>query len=173
MRRSLPFALVGLFALSIQSGQVRPASNARVSLDLGSVTVWLGMSKDEAVKRFADAGYRFTDEVNGTSAVLNDKQGYFLAFRNSRLTWAEVSWFEGNSGEAEAIMGALGSLADKVSSPSCRVTHKPYSNPDTTMNRVSVSCGERAVVIAKGKFSGSPNVLFVTEQIGEPPLGDQ
>ena len=163
----LVFVLSIFFALPTNTGQT-PQRPQRVSLEVGSVNVWLGMTKEEATKRFSDAGYQVT--LAGDKLLMRrGSEAQILWFKDGRLAFANQAWnTTDKTDELDAVLGALGSLAEKVENQACSVTHAPLSSPDSSTNRVFISCGERSVLISKGTIMGSPFVE-VSERIGDIP----
>jgi len=159
--RFLPALLLLIFVVSAQP-QSQPVE--RVSLEIDSQTVWLGMAKADVAKAFTDIGYKIVDSPDGTMIALSDKKAHTFHFTNSRLDFADVGWYEDDGNVIDAVLGALGSLADKTNTP-CLIEHEPISKPDQTVNRVFISCGERSVLILNGKLNGA-NTLDVSERIG-------
>ena len=164
----LVFALSILFALPTNTGQA-PQRHERVTLEVGTVTVWLGMTKEEATKKFSGAGYVVTND--GDKLLLrNGGDAHIIWFRDDgRLAFANQGWNTTDKSDLlDAVMGALGSLAEKVGSHPCSVIHSPISSPDSSSNRVFISCGERSVLFAKGTIVGQPFVE-ISERIGDMP----
>ncbi len=128
--------------------------NPKVSLDLGSVTVWLGMQKTDALSAFQLAGYTVTGKPSEeTMFVVGNSTTYSVAFKRGRLSFAGREWLTSSSDELDAVLNALAALASHGAS-SCAIAHQPLSSPDTSVDRVFVDCGERSVLLAKGKFTG-------------------
>jgi hypothetical protein len=163
--------LLSIVALLAQPGRTQSQTNQRVSLDIGSVTVWLNMSKAELVKKFSDAGYVTTDLGNGV-VVGSARELHDFRFRNGRLVYAEVEWYRGNGEEMDAVLGALGTLADKSKSRPCTMAHQPLSAPDMNLDRLFIFCGDRSVLIASGKVQGKASI-DVSERIGDIPEDTQ
>jgi hypothetical protein len=162
-----------LFLIVLPTQIDRPQNKERVSLDLGTVTVWLGMPKTEVVKRCTDAGFEIVDLGEGVIAHIADRTVHDLRFKNGRLSYADLEWYNSNVEEIDAVIGALGALADKRESQTCTILHQPYSAPDIVLNRVFITCGDRSVFIASGKSNGKPT-LDVSERIGEiPPAAEK
>src|ERR1035437_4438932 len=71
------------------NAQVR---EARTSMELGSVTVWLGMPKQEVVSRCASAGYSLNDtnelifDTNDPKKATADSKWFGVKFKNGRLS---------------------------------------------------------------------------------------
>lgn len=163
----LVFVLSILFALPTNTGQ--SPQRQRVSLEVGSVNVWLGMTKEEATKRFSDVGYQVTRAGDKLLMRRGSSDAQILWFKDGRLAFANQAWnTTDKTDELDAVLGALGSLAEKVENQPCSVIHAPLSSPDSSSNRVFISCGERSVLISKGTIMGSPFVE-VSERIGDIP----
>ncbi len=150
----------------------------RVSLDVASVTVWLGMPKSDAMKKFSEAGYKVVD--NGDAIMVSSPGDvHFLTFRHGALIFANRDWYINEYiDEAQAVMGALSALAEKTKTNACTVSHDPISEPGISADRIFISCGhtirtdgtlaiERSVTISVVNGSGGKRTLGVVESIGE------
>lgn len=150
----------------------------RVSLDVASVTVWLGMPKSDAMKKFSEAGYKVVD--NGDAIMVSSPGDvHFLTFRHGALIFANRDWYINEYiDEAQAVMGALSALAEKTKTNACTVSHDPISEPGISIDRIFISCGhtirtdgtlaiERSVTISVVNGSGRTRTLGVVESIGE------
>ncbi|MFZ0739297.1 MAG: hypothetical protein WAM96_19530 [Candidatus Acidiferrales bacterium] len=169
--RFVSLFLLLLIASPAQTEQPQSSPDDRVSLDVGSITVWLGMSKTDVVKKFSNAGYEITDLSSGIIAH-NSREFHDMRFKSGRLVFADLEWYSSNSEEIGAVVGALGALADKTKSRPCFLSHEPLSTPDTSLERIFIFCRERSVLIASGKVLGKPTV-DVSERIGEIPADAQ
>jgi hypothetical protein len=138
------------FALTADTAQVRD----RLSLEVGTVTVWLGMTQEEAAKKFRDAGYEAT--LAGNQLLLKSgSEAHVIWFKAGRLAFAEREWNTAYKVEqVDAVIGALGALAEKANNEPCSVIHSPVSTPNLSANRVFVSCGQRSVLIGNGTAVG-------------------
>jgi len=133
-----------------------PQRSERISLEVGTITVWLGMTQEDAVKKFGDAGYQVTF-ANNTLSVHSASDSHILQFKNGKLVFADREWYtKYKSNELDAVLGALGSLAEKARNQPCEVIHSPLSSPDSSSNRVFVSCGDRSVLVGRGTIMGEP-----------------
>jgi hypothetical protein len=143
----------------------------RVSLEVASQTVWLGMPKAEVIKKFSGAGYRITDTGKMVIVTLGD-EAHSFQFTNDRLAYADNEWYSANTEDIDAVLGALGALADKNASRPCSIFHQPISKPDAILNRVFIVCGDRSVLIANGKLFGKA-AMDISERIGNIPDSSQ
>jgi hypothetical protein len=145
------------------------SGSPRTSLELGSVDVWLGMPKQEVLAKFASAGFKVinTTEV-GLMVLDDDKQTYNVDFRGGRLSFASRSWNGKNTDNITAVIEALAAISGRNGS-FCRVYREPSSSPSTSLNRIFVTCGQRSVVVGKGKINGI-NVEIVEERIGDATM---
>jgi hypothetical protein len=152
------------------NAQTQTGGDAKVSLELGSVTVWLGMPETEALSGFQRAGYKVLGMPSAlTKMIVNDKTAYSVGFKGGRLVYADREWPSSGSGELDAVLRAMAALASHGTT-SCSIIHAPISKPDGSLNRIFIDCGERSVLLAKGTFEASGENRFVTisERIGEP-----
>ena len=143
-------------------------TSQRISLEVGSVNVWLGMEQEEAAKRFRDVGYEVMH--SGDKLLLkNGDDAHIFWLKDGRLAFADREWITSDkSDKIDAVIGALAELATKAGNQSCAVVHSPLSSPDASSNRVFVSCGQRSVLIGKGSLMGRSYVT-VSERIGGIP----
>jgi hypothetical protein len=87
----------------------------RVSMDLGSVTVWLGMSKAELTSTAKASGYNVGDRpgLDNEMMMWRENNGqitqmYLLAFtKTGLLKYASRTWPDDNVNPYEAVLGAL------------------------------------------------------------------
>ncbi len=138
------------------------------TLELGTVTVSLGMAKQQVLRLFSEASYKVMESTATSSATVIDgalKHVYTVQFTGSRLTYADRSWTSTDGEGLDAAIKALGALAQKGAA-SCSVAHAPVSEPDTTLDRVFVKCGQRGVLMIRGKASGIGDTYDVSEFIG-------
>ena len=164
MRFKLILLLLAVF-LSVESGQ--PQSNEQVSLQIRSTTVWLGMPKDEVMKRFSDAGAEIIDQDNAVIAKFSNDVRTLL-FKNGRLSFADVELYTESGSEGEAVLGALSALTENADKRTCIIAHNPLSYPTESINRIFVTCGQRSVLISQGTIQDKP-FFEVSERIGEAP----
>lgn len=140
----------------------------KTSLELGSVTVWLGMPRQEVVKRCASAGYSVTGpgdelEIRDSEKLTTDSHIFKVVFKNDRVTYASRNWYESNASLFDAVLGALEQLGDVRGG--CSVAHHQDKTPDKAFERVDITCGFRRVRIVSGKFGNGESVASVYEQI--------
>ena len=123
----------------------------RVSLELGTVSVWLGMDK-AAVKQQVEANGMILDQSNPTNVIVVDAHNsriFTLQFEHDKLVYADRNWLRDESKALPSVMDALAALIDKGAT-NCTIVHVPVSSPDTKMNRVVIDCGHRAIVLIYG-----------------------
>lgn len=159
-------ALVVLFLAAaaiptLPTTQQRPN---RVSLELGPVTVWLGMPKNEFMAAAKAAGYKVYDSGSKDGdVVMTLEHGsqitktYTLRFDNSGLlNYASREWPDTNRSPYEAMLGAL----KTVDGQHCTISHQPLNNPNNNLDRVFVFCDSgRTLLIMYGKISVSPTTF--------------
>jgi len=141
----------------------------KVSLDLGSVTVWLGMQETDALSAFQLAGYRVMRKPSEQMIfIVGNSTTYSVAFRDGSLAYADREWPSSASDELGAVLKALTALASHGAT-SCSIVDNPLNQPDMSAIRVLIDCGARSVLLAKGKYGQTDDNKFVTisEQIGE------
>ena len=142
----------------------------KVSLEIGTVTIWLGMPRQDVVRRCADVGYKqvFSDPQ---SILLQGGDGlYNTHFVGGKLVYASREWYSSDSDKDafQSTVAALSYLADEEHPTSCHITHEPLSDPSMSMDRIFINCGQRSFLLATGKVNGK-EVSGVTEQIGQMP----
>ena len=157
----------------VVAAQAKPAADhTKVSLDLGAVTVWLGMPQAEALTQLQSDGY----QVLGSGELKIVRDGIHvigtISFKDQRVVFASLSWL----GEGIDVMDATLAALEKISSngaKSCSVSHEPNSTPVMSFDQISIKCGERSVTL--GQIKSSSSVLretdgpVVTENIGHLP----
>jgi hypothetical protein len=157
---------------SVLSGGHGLVLNAQVkgektSLELGSVTVWLGMPRQEVVKRCASSGYSVFQgpgdefEIRDSEKLTTDSHIFRVIFKNDRVTYASRNWYSSKAKPFDAVLGALEQLEG---AHGCIVLHDQDKSPDNTWDRVSITCGLRRVLIETGNASGE-SLAGVYEQI--------
>jgi hypothetical protein len=130
------------------------------------------MTKQEALKKLSVAGNTPKD-LGDIIAVDTGTGPHALQFKNNRLVFADLEWYTEHTGdEIDAVLGALGALAQKNNDHPCAVIHAPLSSPNSSSDRIFVKCGERSVLIGKWKYEGKL-VLTVTERIGDMQNGQE
>ena len=148
MKRYL-IAISVLFALSPQC-----FAQSEVSLKVGGVTVWLGMPKQEAVKRFSESSYKVIEAKKLMPVV--DQAGNAVGlvnFTSGHLSYAERSWGTCEEDCLDSVLAALGSLAAD-GGKRCTLEKDTLLEPATKTDRISIICGQRGVLMLKGKIGG-------------------
>jgi hypothetical protein len=149
MKRTLILvALITLFSPLMQ-GQSK-----RVTLDLGTVTVWIGMPKQEAFSKLATAGYKLM-----TTSDEDTADGKIIAVLSGDELYK-------NTSVADAVIDSLRTVAGP-SGATCKVIPDTLSNPESSLKRVFVQCGTRTILIMKGKIGKAENLVTVSERIGD------
>jgi hypothetical protein len=156
------FLVVSGLALN---GQVK---GEKTSLELGSVTVWLGMPKQEVVKRCASASYLLSKgpgdelEIRDSEKLTAGSHIFRVIFKNDQVTYASRNWYSSKASPFDAVLGALEQLGDARGG--CSVAHDQDKTPGSAFDRVVVTCGFRRVLIESGNTNGI-SVANVYEQI--------
>lgn len=127
-----------------------------VTLELGSVTVWLGMPRQEAVKQLSKASYTLLNSrsedflipvVDGSRNAVG-----LVRFTSDRLSYASRSWGTCERDCLETVLTVLGQVAKTPGV--CSVENDPRASPDLTVNRILVKCGQHGILMLKGKYLG-------------------
>jgi len=145
--------ILGLISLGTSIGM---AATRETTIELGSVTVSLGMPKQEVLKRLSTAGYKVIDSTSTTLVTVLDetlKHVYGVQFVSGQLSYADRSWSHSYADALEAVIKALGSLSDNGAT-ACKLSHSPLSDPDSSTDRIFVKCGQRGVLMYRGKING-------------------
>jgi hypothetical protein len=161
--RAAVCSLTLLFVLPHVAGQPTHRT-PRISMSIGSVTIWLGMPKAEALLAFESAGLTTAGDAGGLYAVVGSGATGSAFFTNGKLTYADREWLSKDHNDVDAILGAFEALSSH-SAASCKIQHTPMSEPDQKANRIFVDCGERGILIMSGSYQGT-SVRSVTERIG-------
>ncbi|RZU39308.1 hypothetical protein [Edaphobacter modestus] len=157
-------SLVFLFALCTSTAFAQPEH--RVSLQLGSATVWLGMDRVAAKQTIEASGMIFNSHDSDGQVTAVDvlaKRLFTLEFEKNKLVYADRNWLHESDG-LPSVMDALTSLIDRGAT-TCEISHAPLSSPDTKMNRIFVDCGDRGMLLSYGSVNGMTNNT-VAERIG-------
>jgi len=158
--------------VSVPVAEAQLASNhSKVSIDLGSVKVWLGMSQTDALLQFQSAGYKMLGD--GTTARKDFQDGnhvYTVWLKNEKVVCAEREWYTSGKDEMDAVLGALGAIASHGAG-SCSITHDTINEPDNSAERILIDCGQRSVLLMKSKIDTGVKILLVSafERIGQIP----
>jgi hypothetical protein len=147
-------------------------SKPRVALDIGSVTVYLGMPREDFIKKCATAGYKqsIADKDTITLQIGGAIESYTVQFRNDRIVYADREWYltKGDLDAFESTIAALGSLADNEKSPLCIVSQVPVHTPDGSSDNIFISCGQRTITLSRVHLNSVAKTGYsVREQIGE------
>jgi hypothetical protein len=158
------------------------AQVARVSLDCGSASIWLGMPKNQAIKALSDSGYVALEQMfHGVSIFFNsnEKKSCELSFALERVIYACREWTDtanGFDGALNAVIGALQSMTQGKFTQGCTVLPYHASTPDGANESADVACGKRSVTITKmslpqavTKTPTAQVVYTVREAIGTHP----
>ena len=158
-----------LSVLPIPSSHAAPVAPAksRISLQLGSVNVWLGMPESDALSEFKRAGYQVVNKSDASQVLVKDGSAlYSVNFKGDSVVYADREWLLNQKNQISAVVGALGALVPRGSQP-CVVTNARVSNPSLQSDRIVIRCGPKAVLIMKGKEPSTDSVLTdVYEFIG-------
>lgn len=143
-------ALLFVILASVISAE---AQAPRVKLDLGSVTVWLGMDMVQAKQQLKAAGMTLSSEREEDILVISpaSKSLYSLRFSAGKLVYAARDWL--NSDSLPSVIGAFAALASE-GAKNCSILHAPIASPEGTSDRVSIDCGERGVLLIHGELNG-------------------
>jgi hypothetical protein len=172
---AIPF--IALFALvpaasSAQTGTQprQTVSQPRTELELGSVTVWLGMAEPDALRQFQAVGYQVSSESTEVSKLVrNGSDVYSVWFKQGKLTFAERDWST-KKGVMAAVLSALASLENQ-GSKNCTINHQPLRKPNVDTDRVFIECDQRSVELTDGTYDvdgTSYSTTQVMERIGLP-----
>ena len=143
------------------------ASHAKVSLILGSVTVWLGMPQTEALAQFESAGYKVFGDGD-TRAISIGNSPSMIAFRAGKLLYATREWELTEKDEMETVIDALTVFAS-AGAESCSITPRHNTMLNGSSDNIFINCGERSLMLVKGTFrneQGVNPVVEVQERIG-------
>jgi hypothetical protein len=137
----------------------------RISLEIGSVSVWLGMPKSEALHALKDAGLTNAPDAGGLYMVVGSGSMASVSFTNGKLSFADREWVSEDKNDVDAMLGALEALSSRGVS-NCNIQHAPITSPNQRANRIFINCGERGVMLMRGSFQNLGIVNSVTERIG-------
>jgi len=146
-------------------------NRSRVAIELGSVTVWLGMPQTDVLLQFQSAGYKLLGDNSTARRDFQDgNHVYSVWFKNGKVACADREWYSTGGDEMGAVLGALAAIASHGAS-SCSIIHDPINEPGNSADRILIQCGQRSVVLVKGKIEPPAQVLYVSafERIGQIP----
>ncbi len=175
---------VGVLALVfcvVPSLAQAPSSDSISIGDFGEVQLYLGMSKESAL-RILRENFDVVDEAGGEDAILSKgsvaagKVGVeygWVSFNGGSVASVTKVW--GISGDdkgavVRAIRGAMASFGS--SARGCNVTTFYHQEPTSEKTGVEVSCGRRHVQIVTIKLNsanGSREDIAVNEVLGNAP----
>jgi hypothetical protein len=128
-----------------------PAPRSYVSLEVGIVTVWLGMPQADAQQEFAKNGYTLAPP--GDSSLVTQGQGSEardigqVQFRKGRLIYASRDW-PGGDNAIQSVSAILTTFA-RNGSNLCTLNEAPLKEPGFQLNRLWVRCGERELFLTE------------------------
>ena len=156
--------LITVCALSIPC--IAQSMSQKVSLELGSVTVWLGMPRQEVINKCASVGFKQLVQDRDRLRFQSEDHMYTTEFKNGRLVYADRDWYSKKSGSDafQSTIAALGTIGDK--NTTCIISHAPVTDPDKMLNRVFIECGKRSFLLLENKTEGKA-YYDVYERIGE------
>jgi hypothetical protein len=160
--------------------------SSKVSIELGSLTVYLGESKADFQKRVDEHGYKTLesetppDPANDDTLEVGEKICFeknhspglchfygSVQFLNGKVVYASREWDSDNP--KNDVLNALISVTQDTRS--CVVTSEPMSSPKKEVKRVFIRCGQRQLGIIEGKMTIVSDrwdkVSEVVESIGE------
>lgn len=149
------------------NGQTQ-TGDPKISLELGSVTVWLGMQETDALSGFQRAGYKIGPGSTEVSKILvNGSTIYGVWFKKGRLTFAERDWLQGRD-VMTAVINGLASLQTQGAN-NCSIIHQPNIKPGVSIDTIYIYCENRSVVLSNGNVNVDGKTyteLSVKERIG-------
>jgi hypothetical protein len=152
------------------------AQPLRVSLDCGAATIWLGMSKKEAIKVLSDEGYAPVKEASsqGYEIFLNEtlKKTCDLGFGANRLVYAARDWVDtenGVDGVFNGMIGVVQSMTRGKRTRGCDLFPRHTVTPDGPTDSAMVICGERSISIERIHLPHSMVIYAIKEEIGTIP----
>jgi hypothetical protein len=164
--------LCALFVVAAVLSSPAQANHERTTLYLGGVTVWLGMPESEARHRFSGTGYKVLD--GPITVVTNGTDSYLVKFKQGRLIYASRDWYNPDQGdELDAVLGALGALAEYGKDGGCTVNRRLIRDPRTSFDDILIFCGDRSVAIGKGTLGSKESKIDISERIGHLPPDDK
>lgn len=124
-----------------------------VTLELRSVTVWLGEPKAQVQKEMESEGMIFGEGSGRGHYLVADNAGktsYPLQFTNDKLSYAARNWMSDDPAKAlQTVMDAMTSLVDR-GAVKCELEHAPMNDPNMRVNRIFINCGLRGLLLTTG-----------------------
>ena len=166
-RRLVIFGIVCASVVVVTAQAQSAAGHVKVSLDLGTVTVWLGMPQSDVLLQFQSAGYRVTGEGDTRTVSIGDSPA-MIGFQNGRLKYATREWYTPGQDEMDVVIRALTDLASHGGT-FCSIVPDRMNTPGGSRDTIFVRCGERSLMFVKGEAvekTGVVPVVEVQERIG-------
>jgi hypothetical protein len=167
MKRLVAALLVVISSVAVNA----QTEGAKTSIELGAITVWLGMPKQELLRRCTKAGYKVAVEGLENDLKILDSEKlttasniFRVGLKDDKVTFASRDWYSANAGPFDAVLGALEQLTTGGQDTLCFVGHTEQKSPDNTGDKVSIVCGARSVIIMNVKTKGMA-VAAVYEEI--------
>jgi hypothetical protein len=157
----LIFLVVPLCLLAALTIYARPQLMKR-ELEVGGVTLHLGMAKSEVAEKLAGQYWKLNDD-NWVVAPPNNI-GPAIQFTDGKLNFTERFWATSENDTGMALFGAVSSL-NKDGFHTCEVTAGVNTSPDLTAHNVWILCGDKSVVINRDTI-GSHSYTMVHEELG-------
>lgn len=155
---------------AVASSSVQKSSpDAAHSLLIGPVRVWLGMPMSELQSKLSDSQVlKATETVWLIGYDRNHTEG-MVWFTDGVLTVASREWRAAGSDDIQALLGAIDSLTQE-GLIACSIWHDTAPSPSSSMERATIDCGAKRLIISKGKTGPSPQSGFeeINEVIGFP-----
>jgi len=153
-----------LAVLTATLGFAQTPRVTKVDMQIGALTVWLGMPKGDALALFKAQGYKQTDMGDQTYYEIRDGTLSTIGFKGDRLSYATRSWRSKENDDLASVIAVLTELSSKHQEQ-CTLRADTLREPDMNSERLFVDCGRRGVLIAKGTIAGT-KFAEVMEYIG-------
>ncbi len=160
--------LAMIFCLLAYIAQAQ-SQTQKVTLELGSVTVWLGEPKQKIFADFADSGLVLDDAKDGMVFVHPPKDyftgAYTMRFSADKLVFADRTWTVQGVEPIQAAVNAFASLASHGATQ-CTFSHDTKATEvGLNYDRVFVTCGQRSILLMNERYNRSEDGK-VMERIG-------
>lgn len=174
MKRMFLASLTLAAVSSLLYAQQRPSQQvSKASIEIGGVTLHLGMTKADVAELFV--GTQIT-KVSEELWTIGDSGT--VRFKNQKLIFADRSWMGDGVDQVDALFGVIASL-NRDGYSACRVLSETMSVPitdadtgrllpeaSTSGKRLWIKCGEKSVLILKLQ-TGDHLHEDVSERLGD------
>ncbi|MBZ5522422.1 MAG: hypothetical protein LAP21_09305 [Acidobacteriia bacterium] len=155
------FAFVVLMSIVIDLKMNAQQSGNGV-IEIAGVTLRLGMTKATISEKLASVP--ITKDREDFWIIGSKSSSQYLQFTNGRLTYVSRNWVTYDNDIVAALHGAVSSL-NREGYRSCNVEADSKVDPDSTLQRIWIRCGEKSILVSRASLNGK-SYNTVDEELG-------